>query len=81
MAFDYSGWKELTPEAPEAGAFVLIGTARSYPMVGKRCRYVKDGREYLTDEFFIPANGNRIRQLKTRPIYWLPIKGGMKCEE
>ena len=33
------------------------------------------------DEFYIPANGNRIRQLKSRPIYWLPIKGGMKCEE
>ena len=32
-------------------------------------------------EFFIPASGNRIRQLKSRPIYWLPIKGGMKCEE
>ena len=35
----------------------------------------------LTTEFYIPTNGNRIRQLKSRPIYWLPIKGGMKCEE
>lgn len=82
MAFDYSGWRELTPEEPEAGAFVLIGTKRSYPMVAKRCHYATtDGQERLTDEFIIPANGNRIRQLKTRPIYWLPIKGGMMCEE
>ena len=82
MHYDYTGWHELTPEAPKAGMFVLIGTKRSYPMVGKRVRYVgKDGQEHLTDEFFIPASGNRIRQLKSRPIYWLPIKGGMKCEE
>lgn len=82
MAFDYSDWNELTPKEPKAGAFVLIGTKRSYPMVGKRVRYVnKDGQEHLTDEFFIPASGNRIRQLRSRPIYWLPIKGGMKCEE
>lgn len=79
MAFDYSGWRELTAEEPKAGAFVLIGTKRSYPMVGKRCYYVgKDGQERLTDEFIIPANGNRIRQLRTRPIYWLPIPGGTK---
>ena len=50
-------------------------------MVGRRCCYTKDGKDYLTNEFYIPANGNRIRQLKSRPIYWLPIKGGIKCEE
>ena len=81
MLYDYSGWYELTPKEPMAGAFVLIGAEGSYPMVGNRCCYAKDGKVYLTNEFYIPANGNRIRQLKSRPIYWLPIKGGMKCEE
>lgn len=51
MPYDYTGWRELTPNDPPSG------------------------------EFYIPANGNRICQLKSRPIYWLPIKGGMKCEE
>lgn len=82
MAFDYSEWREVTPEEPKAGVFVLIGTRRNSPMVAIRCNYVtKYGQKRLTDEFIIPASGNRIRQLKTRPIYWLPIKGGMKCEE
>ena len=82
MLYDYTDWYEVTPNDPPSGEFVLIGTKRSYPMVGKRIRYAdKDGHEHLTDEFFIPASGNRIRQLKSRPIYWLPIKGGMKCEE
>lgn len=81
MNYDYSAWYKLTTKEPTAGAFVLIGMEGSYPVVGKRCRYVKDGNEYLTNEFYIPATGNRIRQLKSRPIYWLPIEGGMKCEE
>lgn len=81
MPYDYTDWREMTPNDPPSGQFVLIGTDKSFPMVGRRCRYLKDGREHLTDEFYIPATGNRIRQLKTRPIYWLPIKGGMKCEE
>ena len=81
MPYDYSGWHELTPKEPMAGAFVLIGVEGSHPMVGKRCCYTKDGKDCLTTEFYIPTNGNRIRQLKSRPIYWLPIKGGMKCEE
>lgn len=81
MPHDYSNWRELTRYDPPADQFVLIGMEGSYPAVGKRCRYVKDGNEYLTNEFYIPATGNRIRQPKTRPIYWLPIKGGMKCEE
>lgn len=78
MPYDYTGWNELAPDDPPSGEFVLIGTKRSFPMVGRRCHYIKDGRECLTDEFYIPANGNRIRQLKSRPIYWLPIEGGMK---
>lgn len=78
MPWDYTEWRELTPNDPPLGEFVLIGTPRSFPMVGRRCGYLKDGRECLTDEFYIPANGNRIRQLKSRPIYWLPIEGGMK---
>lgn len=78
MLYDYSNWRVITANEPGSGEFVLIGTSRSYPMVGRRCRYLKDGREYLADEFYIPANGNRIRQLKMRPIYWLPIEGGMK---
>lgn len=81
MNYDYTGWRELIPNDPPPGQFVLIGTPKSFPMVGRRCHYLKDGRECLTDEFYIPANGNRIRQLKSRPIYWLPIKGGMTCEE
>ena len=81
MPYDYTDWHELTPDDPPSNQFVLIGTTRSFPMVGRRCHYLKDGREFLTDEFYIPANGNRIRQLKSRPIYWLPIKGGLKCEE
>ena len=81
MPYDYTGWRELTPNDPPYGQFVLIGTSRSFPMVGRRCHYFKDGLEHLTNEFYIPANGNRIHQLKSRPIYWLPIKGGMKCEE
>ena len=81
MQYDYTDWRELTPDDPPPNQFVLIGTLRSFPMVGRRCHYLKEGRECLTDEFYIPANGNRIRQLKSRPIYWLPIKGGMKCEE
>lgn len=81
MPYDYTDWHELTPNDPPSGQFVLIGTDKSFPMVGRRCHYLKDGLEHLIDEFYIPANGNRIRQLKSRPIYWLPIKGGMKCEE
>lgn len=81
MPYDYTDWRELTPDDPSSNQFVLIGTAKSFPMVGRRCHYLKDGQEHLTDEFYIPANGNRIRQLKSRPIYWLPIEGGMKCEE
>lgn len=77
MLYDYSNWRVMTDEEPGPGEFVLIGTTRSYPTVGRRCRYLKDGLEYLAYEFYIPANGNRIRQLKTRPIYWLPIEGGM----
>ena len=50
-------------------------------MVGRRCYCIKDGRMQPGCEFHIPANGNRTRQLKSRPIYWLPTKGGMKCEE
>lgn len=58
MPHDYSNWRELTRYDPPADQFVLIGMEGSYPVVGKRCRYVK-----------------------SRPIYWLPIEGGMKCEE
>ena len=47
-------------------------------MVGRRCYCIKDGRMHLGEEFYIPASGNRICQLKSRPIYWLPIKGGIK---
>lgn len=81
MHYDYTDWHEVTPDDPPPDQFVLVGTSSSFPMVGRRCHYLKDGREHLADEFYIPANGNRIRQLKSRPIYWLPIKGGMKCEE
>ena len=81
MPYDYTDWHELTSNDPPSGQFVLIGTDKSFPMVGRRCHYLKDGRECLTDEFYIPVNGNRICQLKSRPIYWLPIKGGMTCEE
>lgn len=81
MHYDYTDWNVVTSKEPKADQFVLIGTSHSYPMVGRRCHYLKDDQERLTDEFYIPANGNRIRQLKSRPIYWLPIKGGMKCEE
>lgn len=81
MSWDYSNWRLVTPSEPEPHVCVLIGTVRSYPMVGRRCDYRKGNESYLADEFYIPANGNRIRQLKTRPIYWLPIKGGLKCEE
>lgn len=78
MPYDYSNWRELTRHDPPSDQFVLIGTPSSFPVVGRRCRYFIEGLEYLTDEFYIPASGNRIRQLKTRPIYWLPIEGGMK---
>lgn len=81
MPWDYSNWRLVTPSEPEPHVCVLIGTAASYPMVGKRCDYKKNSERYLSDEFYIPANRNRIVQLKSRPIYWLPIEGGMKCEE
>lgn len=78
MPYDYSNWSVMTANEPGSGELVLIGTTRSYPMVGRRRHYLKDGLECLADEFYIPANGNRIRRLKTRPIYWLPIEGGME---
>lgn len=40
MPYDYSGWHELTPKEPMAGAFVLIGVEGSYPMVGLRSKEV-----------------------------------------
>lgn len=81
MPYEYTDWNELTPDDPPPNQFVLIGTSRSFPMVGRRCYCIKDGRMRPSYEFYIPASGNRVRQLKSRPIYWLPIKGGMKCGE
>lgn len=81
MPYDYTDWHEVTPNDPPSDQYVLIGTANSFPMVGRRCYCIKDGRMQPCNEFYIPASGSRIRQLKSRPIYWLPIKGGMTCEE
>lgn len=81
MPYDYTDWRELTPDDPPPDQYVLIGTSNSLPVVGKRCYCIKDGRMQPSHEFYIPANGNRIRQLESRPIYWLPIEGGMECEE
>lgn len=78
MHYDYSDWHEVTPDDPLPDQFVLIGTSKSFPMVGRRCYCIKDGRMQPSYEFYIPASGNRVRKLKTRPIYWLPIKGGIK---
>ena len=81
MPYDYTDWREVTPNDPPSNQFVLIGTSKSFPVVGRRCHYLKDGRECHADEFYIPANANRIRHLKTRPINWLPIQAAMKSED
>lgn len=78
MRCDYTDWHEVTPDDPPPDQFVLIGTSKSLPMVGRRCHCIEDGRMQPSYEFCIPASGNRVRQLKTRPIYRLPIKGGIK---
>lgn len=78
MLYDYTDWHYVTPDDPPPDQFVLISTSSSFPMVGRRCYCIKDGRMHPGEEFYIPASGKRIRQLKSRPIYWLPIKGGIK---
>ena len=78
MRYDYTDWYEVTPDDPPPNQFVLVGTSSSFPMVGRRCYCIKDGRMQPSCVFYIPASGDRIRHLKSRPIYWLPIKGGIK---